>query len=176
MPHFSSHINTKNVVIDRLGYFGVWSFSRLRREIEKEARHLAVASGERKESPLRALARMILSRGRMVTLVAKKDKEMIGYASLIFPRFSKLKGNAYLTISIRQAYRGVGIGSELMYEAELAAKKEGARRIELEVFAKNEKALRLYERLGYEREGVKKRAVTLPDGFDDIIFMAKFIN
>lgn len=172
-----SQINTENVLtISTLGYFGIWAFSRLRTEIEKEARHLAVASGERKESPLRVLARMVLSRGRMVTLVAKKQKEMVGYVSLIFPRFSKLKGNAYLTISIRQAHRGMGIGSELMHEAEVVAKREGARRIELEVFAKNEKALRLYERLGYEKEGIKKRAVTLPGGFDDIIFMAKFIS
>ena len=176
MHPISSVNDSVNIItISTLSYFGILAFSRLRRDIERESYHLAIASGERKESPLRVLARMVLSRGRMITLVAKKNKKMVGYVSLIFPRFSKLKGNAYLTISVREPYRSKGVGSELMYNAEELAKKAGAKRIELEVFAKNERALRLYERLGYEKEGIKKRAVTLPSGFDDIVFMAKFI-
>jgi ribosomal protein S18 acetylase RimI-like enzyme len=101
---------------------------------------------------------------------------MIGYVSLVFPRFKKMKGNAYLTIALKKEYRGKGIGTILMDKAEDYVRGRGARRIELEVFAKNTGAKKLYETLGYVVEGVKKEAVTDIDGYDDIVIMAKKIK
>lgn len=60
--------------------------------------------------------------------------------------------------------------------AEKASRARGVRRMELEVFAKNTKAIELYKRLGYVQEGLKKGAVEDNDGFDDIVVMAKQVS
>ena len=87
-----------------------------------------------------------------------------------------MRGNVYFTIAVREAYRGKGIGTALMEKAENYAKSKGIRRVELEVFGKNIKAITLYKARGYEIEGVKKEAVTTRDGFDDIIIMTKRLS
>ena len=148
-------------------------FARLRNQIDTETKHLVARGGERKEDGLRVLARILMNR-RLITLVARDNDEMIGYVSVVFAKFKKLKGNSYLTISVRASHRGQGVGSLLMQAAEELAKEKGARRMELEVFSQNP-AVNLYRRLGYEEEGRKRKAVEDNGEFDDIIFMAKFL-
>lgn len=48
------------------------------------------------------------------------------------------------------AYRRRGIGSALMYQAEVWAHERGDRQIGLHVFTTNHAALALYEKLGYQ--------------------------
>jgi hypothetical protein len=48
----------------------------------------------------------------------------------------------------------------------------GAERIELEVFASNARALALYDKLGFVREGVRRRARKLGGEYDDVVLMA----
>lgn len=152
------------------------SFLRLRKEIERESEHLVLKGGERSSGVVRTAAALLLSQRKTIFLLAYDKKKMIGYVSLVFPRFKKMKGNAYLTIALKKEYRGQGIGTILMDKAEEYALGRGARRIELEVFAKNTGAKKLYETLGYVVEGIKKEAVTDIDGYDDIVIMAKKIK
>lgn len=148
-------------------------FARLRNQIDTETKHLVARGGERKDDGLRVLARILMNR-RLITLVARDNNEMIGYVSVVFAKFKKLRGNSYLTISVRASHRGQGVGSKLMEAAEQLARERGARRMELEVFSQNP-AVNLYKRLGYEEEGRKRKAVEDNGEFDDIIFMAKFL-
>jgi ribosomal protein S18 acetylase RimI-like enzyme len=148
-------------------------FSRLRISIDKESEHLLAKKDERKENAVHVILKLLVSQRRMVTFLAFDGAFDIGYVSLVFPKFAKLRGNAYLTIAVREKYRGKGVGSMLMEKAESYAKEKGVRRMELEVFGKNEKAIELYKKRNYEIEGVKKGAVETSDGFDDIVIMAK---
>ncbi|MEM7347772.1 MAG: GNAT family N-acetyltransferase [Chloroflexota bacterium] len=50
---------------------------------------------------------------------------------------------------------GQGIGKALIHEAETAAYERGARSITLHVFAKNERARHVYEKLGYSGELIR---------------------
>lgn len=150
-------------------------FSRLRKDIEKESDYVLAEKNERTETGLHVLIRLLISQRRIVTFLAFDNKTPVGYVSLVFPKFTKLQGNAYLTIGVRESYRGKGIGTELMNKAEEYAKGRGIRRMELEVFSKNP-ALKLYTRKKYEVEGVKKDAVKYNGSYDDIIIMAKRFN
>jgi RimJ/RimL family protein N-acetyltransferase len=53
--------------------------------------------------------------------------------------------------------RSQGVGSALLASAIEGAKNLGAHKIILEVFPHNERAIRLYERYGFEREGFFRR-------------------
>lgn len=163
----------QNITIVPFTYKDAHLFAKLRRDIDREADHLLAKEGERKENALHVIAKLLLSQRRTVTFLAFDDSVDVGYVSLVFPKFKKLQGNAYLTISIRSAYRGKGIGNMLMEKAENYATERGVRRVELEVFGKNKNALDLYTKRGYVIEGVKKEAVDNMGDFDDIIIMAK---
>jgi ribosomal protein S18 acetylase RimI-like enzyme len=54
-------------------------------------------------------------------------------------------------IGISQAHRGRGIGEELMRGVLDGARRRGLREVWLEVLVQNEPAIRLYEKLGFER-------------------------
>lgn len=69
-------------------------------------------------------------------------------------------------------FRGHGVGERLARAVMDAALARGAERIELEVFASNARAIRLYERLGFVREGVRRRARKLDGEYTDDVLMA----
>ncbi|ADD78960.1 YhhY [Pantoea ananatis LMG 20103] len=52
----------------------------------------------------------------------------------------------------------------------------GITRMELEVFHDNHRALALYERLGFEREGIRRQASLREGKFHDVVMMAKLLT
>ena len=76
-------------------------------------------------------------------------------------------------VSVARAFRGRGVGSALL-ERLLAWARASAQieRVELGVFANNTGAIRLYERLGFEVEGVRRGAIRLGDERIDLLLMA----
>ncbi|MFH1170581.1 MAG: GNAT family N-acetyltransferase [Candidatus Vogelbacteria bacterium] len=169
-------MNDSSISIEPLKWRQIMKFLVLRQKIESETDHLALDGADRKsESALFAIGRMFANRKWLAILVAKDGNELIGYISIFFARFRKMKANAYLVLSVRLNHRGQGIGTKLMLEAERVAKGRGIRRLELEVFAKNIRAHKLFKRLGYEEEGRKRQVAQIQDSFDDLILMAKFL-
>ncbi len=55
------------------------------------------------------------------------------------------------------------------------ARQLGLERVELEVFASNTYAQRLYQKFGFVSEGHKKQARKLDGAYDDIIEMVLFL-
>ena len=165
-----------SVNLEPLKWNQIIKFIFLRREIESESEHLALSGKERKAEPMWfTIGRMFVNRKWMTILVAKEKNKFIGYASVSFAKFRKMKTNAYLVLSVRANYQGNGIGTKLIQEAENTARKRGIRRLELEVFAKNTGAHSLFKRLGFEEEGRKRKIAETKDGYDDLILMAKFL-
>lgn len=89
----------------------------------------------------------------------------------------KLRHRASIGIAIIKDCWGLGLGTLLMEEALREAKKMKYYQVELGVYADNERALRLYEKLGFERWGVTKNAFRLKDGaMIDEILMGKVLK
>lgn len=80
-----------------------------------------------------------------------------------------------LGISVKQGYRDVGIGQELMREAEAQAQKLGLEIISLEVFASNERARHVYEKMGFREVGRTPRGVKYKGEYVDSVSMVKEI-
>jgi len=120
----------------------------------------------------RAFVDMIL-RGAGVQFVALDDAgEVVGWCDVVRLDQESFRHGWRLGMGVLPAVRGRGVGRRLAEAAIAAAKAQGAERIELEVFASNTRAIALYERLGFVREGVKRRARKLDDAYDDIVQMA----
>jgi [ribosomal protein S18]-alanine N-acetyltransferase len=91
---------------------------------------------------------------------------MAGYAGLMF-----IPGGTQadvLTIAVRQAYWGKGIGSALLSALLSAARDRGCAEVFLEVRADNPRAHGLYQRRGFEDIGVR-RGYYQPSGVDAIV-------
>lgn len=71
--------------------------------------------------------------------------------------------------------RGLGIGSTLLDAAEAEARRRGARKLCLNVFATNERARRLYERHGFVVEGVNRAEFVIEGRTIDDLSLAKFL-
>jgi putative acetyltransferase len=76
-------------------------------------------------------------------------------------------------MSVDQDWRGQGIGSLLMANAIEWAKGTGAiKRITLMVFARNEVAIHLYQKFGFEIEGKHRKAIFRDGMYLDNLTMA----
>jgi len=97
---------------------------------------------------------------------AECGRAMAGYAGLMF-----IPGGTQadvLTIAVRPAYWGQGIGSALLDALLDAARDRGCTEVFLEVRADNPRAHGLYRRRGFEELGVR-RGYYQPSGVDAIV-------
>ena len=78
-------------------------------------------------------------------------------------------------VGLLPEYRGKGIGGKLIKKTLKKAKEKGLKRIELGVRADNRNALGLYLKLGFEIEGLQKKAHYIDGKYIDVYMMALFI-
>ena len=105
--------------------------------------------------------------------VALHDEKVIGWADIIPLKHPKMTHVGALGMGVLAAYRGRGIGSQLLEKTVEHAWASGLKRLELEVFADNEPAIRLYKKHGYVQEGLKRYARFIDGQYQDIVVMAQ---
>ncbi|MDP8923934.1 MAG: GNAT family N-acetyltransferase [Chloroflexota bacterium] len=105
--------------------------------------------------------------------VAELDGQVVGMAGL-HVRGSKQRHVADLGIMVDDEHQGRGIGRALMAALlDIADYHLGLARVELEVVADNPAAIHLYESLGFEREGLKRRAFLVDGRLADLVVMGR---
>jgi RimJ/RimL family protein N-acetyltransferase len=78
----------------------------------------------------------------------------------------------HLGMGIDADYRGRGLGERLVRAALAHASRIGLERVELQVFPSNTAARALYQKAGFDVEGVKRRARKLDGRYEDLVQMA----
>ena len=87
-------------------------------------------------------------------IIAEDDGEVIAYAGAFLP---SVGGDGdIMTIAVNPKYRRKGIATYLIAELEKWAKSRGGDSMLLEVNIKNESAIALYSKLGYEKLNIRK--------------------
>jgi RimJ/RimL family protein N-acetyltransferase len=149
------------------------SFLRCLDVVARERRYLAMTEGPTREQADGFLADA-RARG-MVQEVAVAGGEVVGWCDVIRKPYPGFEHSGTLGMGLLPAYRGRGLGTRLLDAALAGAAKLGITRVELEVFASNARAIALYERRGFAREGVKEGARVLDGATDDIVCMARLL-
>jgi RimJ/RimL family protein N-acetyltransferase len=122
----------------------------------------------------RRYLRALRGSGLGAVLVAERDGGIVGRLSLGRDAHPSSSHVADLGLMVAQAHRRTGVGSVLLAAAEAWARPAGIGKLELHVFPYNEAAIALYEKAGYEREGLRRAHYRRPDGgYVDAILMAK---
>ncbi len=96
-------------------------------------------------------------------VVADEDGRVVGWCDIRPGRFHSVQHCGELGMGVLASHRGAGIGAALLERCIALAKAAGLTRIELEARSENERAIRLYQKFGFQTEGVKRRGM-LVDG------------
>ncbi len=117
-------------------------------------------------------------RSNSVELVAEYEGKIAGMLDFVGGSWKRTSHAGELGISVDTDVQGIGIG-RLMMEMFLdwAEKNPIIEKATLFVMSDNAIASGLYTSLGFEVEGVKKKAVKFPDGkYQDLIMMSRFFK
>lgn len=108
-----------------------------------------------------------LTRDDSMFLVVEEKEKILGYCGLLMV----LDEGDVLNVAVRKDRQREGIGNFLMESLIRLSGQLGISMIHLEVRKGNETAIRLYERLGFERDGIRKGYYT--DPVEDAVLMTK---
>lgn len=116
----------------------------------------------------RATMRRLIGQPHAATWIAEDNAQMCGFA-IVEWTLDSAPPSAYIqTIEVMAEARGQGVGEELLRQMEGSARTTGAAFIWLHVDARNEPAIRLYQRCGYQPHGC--RADYYGRGADAVIY------
>lgn len=106
--------------------------------------------------------------------VATLNNVVVGLLVIHQPSQVRRKHVATLGITVSETHQGKGIGSQLMQVmVDYCDNWLNIRRIELEVFAANDNGLGLYEKFGFEKEGVMRDYAFRDGQYVDAVMMAR---
>lgn len=108
-------------------------------------------------------------------IVAELDGRVAGYVRLGPP--TPLPENSHVLqvqgLAVDPATRRRGIAAALLTAAQQHAREMEARKLSLRVLGSNPAAIRLYEKLGFRREGVLREEFLINGAYVDDVIMAK---
>jgi putative acetyltransferase len=104
--------------------------------------------------------------------VAEENGAIVGRLSIARDPHQSSRHVADLGLMVAAGYRRRGIGTALLDQAVAWARDAGVRKLELHVFPWNEPAIRLYDRFGFEREGLRRGHYRRGAELVDVILMA----
>jgi RimJ/RimL family protein N-acetyltransferase len=137
--------------------------------VARERRYLKVVHGFTAEETRSFLTSLAESGG--VQMLALAEEAVVGWCDVTPLPFEGMRHVGNLGMGLLPAYRGQGLGRRLLHTVLDRAFSAGLLRVELEVFASNVAAIRLYEREQFVTEGRKRRARIVDGADDDIVIM-----
>lgn len=143
--------------------------------VARERRYLGFVEAPPVEQTI-AFVHGLLAGGGVQMLVLTGAGEVVGWCDIARVQWEGLRHVGRMGMGLLPPYRGQGLGRRLAEVTIEAVRSAGIERIELEVFASNVPAIRLYESLGFQREGRKRRFRKLDGAYDDNIIMALLGN
>lgn len=105
------------------------------------------------------------------------EDEIVGIASITSVQKERMKHNGTLGISIRKKYWGIGLGSEIMtYLIDWSKSNKITKKINLLVREDNIRGIKLYEKFGFEKEGLLKKDICVNGVYYNTIAMGLYID
>lgn len=138
--------------------------------VSRERRYLGNTVGFPADSTRAFIASVKAAGG--VHIVAVSSGKIIGWCDITPHTFEGMRHAGRLGMGVQKDHRCKGVGRELLSAAVHKAFANALERIELEVFASNRSAIKLYETFGFQSEGRKIAGRKLDGVTDDILLYA----
>jgi RimJ/RimL family protein N-acetyltransferase len=134
-----------------------------------------VARDERRLAK-RRYVRAVRRSPHAAVIVAETPDGLAGRLSIARDPHPASRHVADVGLMVAREHRRQGVGRALLEAAEAWARTVGVTKLELHVFPHNTAAIGLYTRLGYEREGLRRRHLRRGDELLDAVLMAKEVT
>lgn len=118
----------------------------------------------------------VLAQDNQMIFVVEDETRLVGFVGAYGGGFHRNRHCAYIVIGILQDFVGQGIGKQLFEMLEGWALEHTLHRLELTVMRHNERALHLYQKMGYKIEGVKQDSLWVNGKYVDEYYMAKILR
>ena len=150
------------------------NFLRMLLELDKETEYMMFEPGERINDVniQRSRIKEMLT-DRNLLLIAEENNEIVGFISVERGIPRRIKHVGYIVVGIRKDFRKQGIGTRFFEELEIWARQNNITRLELTVMCNNVVAKKLYEKMGFQIEGIKKNSMLVNGKYVDEFYMAK---
>jgi len=116
-----------------------------------------------------------LEKGQLFFLVAEADEKIVASSDLHLGRGSEKRSGA-VGIVVKSGFRGLGIGSRVLGVMVKEAQRVGLKILVLSVFATNERAIHVYEKVGFVQTGRVPKKHFREGKYVDEIAMAKVLE
>ncbi|MDP5276491.1 GNAT family N-acetyltransferase [Chengkuizengella axinellae] len=151
-------------------------FLKLLKRLDNETKYMLFEPDERTSSIGEIKDHITkLLKSKSMIFVAENNQGFAGYILANRGTLQRIKHSAYIVIGILQASTGKGIGQMLFERMERWASKQQISRLELTVMTHNDKAIKLYEKMGFEKEGVKRHSLIIDGTSIDEYYMSKLL-
>ncbi|RPJ95211.1 GNAT family N-acetyltransferase [Rummeliibacillus sp. TYF005] len=108
-------------------------------------------------------------------LVAVIDDKIVGFSRCEGNRLKRFAHKVEFGVCVLKDYWGYGIGKNLLKESIRWADANEVKKITLNVLETNEKAIQLYEKFGFKKEGILENDKVLSDGkYYNTVVMGRF--
>lgn len=155
------------------------ALSELRLQIDGETENLDREPGEAFIDPkgFQSIIKADTESPRNIFLVAETNGRLVGFSRCAGNDLKRFRHKVEFGVGVLEEFWGYGIGKNLLHESISWADENQIKKITLHVMETNESARRLYEKLGFEVEGILKNDKLLSDGnFYNMIVMGRLNN
>ncbi|MDA7418248.1 GNAT family protein [Xenophilus arseniciresistens] len=142
-----------------------------RDEVAREKLYLSMFQAPPLEQAIRFFQNS-LDKNHPLKLLVRDNQEVLGWCEISGVHGDMRAHIGMLGTGLVAPMRDQGLGGALMQAAIDAAWARGFTRIQLSVRMDNLRAIRLYERLGFEREGVQRKGGLVDGVYHDLLTMA----
>ena len=109
-------------------------------------------------------------------LVAEDAGEIVGFLACLGGMQRRTRHRFNVVVGVAKSHWGQGVGGALMEAMDAWARETGHKKAELTVIASNERAIHLYEKKGFVREGLRKNGLFVDGKFVDELYMGKIYS
>jgi len=109
-------------------------------------------------------------------LVAMLGSEVVGLMDFLGGTYDEDRHVGQFGLSVAREHRDQGIGSALVAALMDWAPAHGIRRVEAHAWSNNLRAVRLYERLGFVQEAVRREAIVSGGEVLDVLVLVRMVD
>ncbi|HHT7187284.1 TPA: N-acetyltransferase family protein [Bacillus cereus] len=113
-----------------------------------------------------------------LSIVYEVDGEVVGFLAFNRYELDRLRHAGTMGMGIKEAYCNQGIGTKLIeFLIRWAKGQEGLEKICLGVVSINDRAIKVYKRMGFVEEGRQRKQIKYEDGsYGDDVWMGLYIK
>lgn len=145
-------------------------------QLDQETRFMLYEPSERSASEAETRKRIEATGENAFLVVAEDEGKIVGFLASNRGHAKRIQHCAYIVVGMLQAIQGQGLGQRFFEELEKWAMERGILRLELTVMTTNERAIKLYKKVGFKIEGIKEKSCLVDGVWMDEYYMGKLLE